>query len=69
MFHAYAATEPMGRLVPFSYDPGLLKDDEVQIRIEFCGICHSDLSMLNNDWGLTSISICSRSRSGGYYRG
>jgi uncharacterized zinc-type alcohol dehydrogenase-like protein len=54
MFQAYAATDPMGRLVPFSYDPGPLKDDEVQIRIEFCGICHSDLSMLNNDWGSTS---------------
>jgi uncharacterized zinc-type alcohol dehydrogenase-like protein len=54
MFQAYAANEKAGRLVPFSYDPGLLKDDEVQIRIEFCGICHSDLSMLHNDWGSTS---------------
>jgi uncharacterized zinc-type alcohol dehydrogenase-like protein len=54
MFQAYAANEKAGRLVPFSYDPGLLKDDQVQIRIEFCGICHSDLSMLNNDWGSTS---------------
>ena len=54
MFQAFAANEKAGRLVPFSYDPGPLKDDEVQIRIEFCGICHSDLSMLHNDWGSTS---------------
>jgi uncharacterized zinc-type alcohol dehydrogenase-like protein len=54
MFKAYAASQPGGELSSFSFDPGALKDDEVQIRVEFCGICHSDLSMLNNDWGSTT---------------
>jgi uncharacterized zinc-type alcohol dehydrogenase-like protein len=40
-------------LEPFSYDPGPLRDEQVEIAVETCGICHSDLSMLDNDWGQT----------------
>ncbi len=27
---------------------------QVEIQVERCGICHSDLSMKNNDWGITT---------------
>ncbi|WP_036476772.1 NAD(P)-dependent alcohol dehydrogenase [Myxosarcina sp. GI1] len=50
---AYAAYEPGGTLKPFEYDPGSLGRDRVEIDVEFCGICHSDLSMLDNKWGMT----------------
>ncbi|HET9805941.1 MAG TPA: NAD(P)-dependent alcohol dehydrogenase [Nitrososphaeraceae archaeon] len=50
---AYAAHQAGGKLEPFDYNIDSLKSDEVEIDIEYCGICHSDLSMLNNDWGLT----------------
>lgn len=50
---AYAAKEPKGKLEPFEYDLGPLGPDDVLVNVEHCGICHSDLSMLNNDWGLT----------------
>ncbi|PCJ29640.1 MAG: alcohol dehydrogenase [Moraxellaceae bacterium] len=53
MIKAYAAVEPGGPLEPFEYDPGPLEDEEVEITVEHCGICHSDLSMLNNEWGMT----------------
>jgi uncharacterized zinc-type alcohol dehydrogenase-like protein len=53
MIRAYAAREPGGKLEPFEYDPGPLGEEEVEIQVEYCGICHSDLSMLNNDWGIT----------------
>lgn len=53
MFKAYAATEAGGQLKPFEYDPGQMARDEVEIDVKFCGICHSDLSMLNNEWGMT----------------
>ncbi|MDX2243434.1 MAG: NAD(P)-dependent alcohol dehydrogenase [Leptolyngbyaceae cyanobacterium bins.302] len=53
MIKAYAAHEPGGELKPFEYDPGALGQDEVEIQVEYCGICHSDLSMLDNDWGMT----------------
>ena len=48
--HAYAAKEAGGALKPFEYDAGPLKSDEIEIDVVACGICHSDLSMLDNDW-------------------
>lgn len=53
-FRAYAAAQPKGELKPFEYDPGPLGDEQVEIAVSHCGICHSDLSMLDNDWGLTA---------------
>lgn len=53
MIKAYAAMEVGGALQPFEYDPGPLADDDVEIAVESCGICHSDISMLDNDWGST----------------
>jgi uncharacterized zinc-type alcohol dehydrogenase-like protein len=54
MIKAYAANEPGGELKPFEYDPGQLGANQVEIDVEHCGICHSDLSMLNNDWTITA---------------
>lgn len=53
MIQAYAAHTVGGTLEPFEYEPGSLQDKEVEINVEYCGICHSDLSMLSNDWGMT----------------
>src|SRR5262249_51253394 len=50
---AYAAATPGASLTPFSYDPGPLHPDQVEVEIIACGICHSDLHMLSNDWGST----------------
>jgi alcohol/geraniol dehydrogenase (NADP+) len=50
---AYAAREPNGKLESFQYELDSLKSDEVELDVEYCGICHSDLSMLKNDWGFT----------------
>jgi len=54
---AYAAKKPHDKLEYFEYDLGNIKPDEIEIDIEYCGICHSDLSMLDNDWGLTEYPI------------
>ena len=54
---AYAAKEAGGLLEPFEYDPGDLLVDEVEIDVDFCGICHSDLSMLNNEWQMTEYPL------------
>jgi uncharacterized zinc-type alcohol dehydrogenase-like protein len=53
MIKAYAASEPGGELKPFEYDPGPLAAQEVEIDVVACGICHSDLSMHDNEWGIT----------------
>ena len=46
-----------GNLELFEYELGSLKPDEVEIDVEYCGICHSDLHMLKNEWGLHTVSI------------
>jgi alcohol/geraniol dehydrogenase (NADP+) len=51
--HAYAAVKKGDDLKPFEYDPGALGADQVEIAVEYCGVCHSDLSMLDNEWGMT----------------
>src|SRR5258705_3807845 len=34
-------------------DLGPLGAEEVEVAIDHCGLCHSDLSVLNNDWGIS----------------
>ena len=57
MIHAYAVKTAGGTLEPFDYNPGPLKDEEVEINVETCGICHSDLSMIQNHWGITQFPL------------
>jgi len=52
-FHAWAAKGQGQALEAFDFDPGPLGDEEVEIQVEHCGICHSDLSMIDNEWGFT----------------
>ncbi|MBL1210456.1 NAD(P)-dependent alcohol dehydrogenase [Geminocystis sp. GBBB08] len=51
--NAYAAREVDGSLKPFQYELGEIGAYEVDIAVKHCGICHSDLSMLENAWGVT----------------
>ena len=53
VIQGWAAHGPRQRLEPFAYDPGPLGVEEVEIAVEYCGLCHSDLSIISNDWGFT----------------
>jgi alcohol/geraniol dehydrogenase (NADP+) len=53
----WAAHGAKQKLEPFSYTPGPLGPEEVEIAVEYCGLCHSDLSILNNDWGLSQYPV------------
>ncbi|TSE06675.1 NADPH-dependent aldehyde reductase Ahr [Aquimarina algiphila] len=55
--NAYAAVEPKAKLTPHSYELEELGPEQVDIKVSYCGICHSDLSMINNDWGITEYPI------------
>ncbi|ASP38568.1 alcohol dehydrogenase [Bacterioplanes sanyensis] len=57
MIKAYAVQQAGGELQPFEYDPGPLADHDVEIDVEYCGICHSDLSMINNEWGMSQYPL------------
>ena len=50
---ALAASKKGAPLEPFEFELPELGNEEVEIAVEYCGICHSDLSMWNNDWGMT----------------
>ena len=45
-----AARQPM---VLESVDVGPLGAEDVEVAVEHCGVCHSDLSVLRNDWGIS----------------
>jgi alcohol/geraniol dehydrogenase (NADP+) len=57
MVKAWVAKGPKQKLEPFEYDPGPLKSDEVEVAVEHCGICHSDLSMIDNEWGFSAYPL------------
>lgn len=38
-------------------DVGALGPEEVEIKVEYCGLCHSDLSTKNNDWGMSQYPV------------
>jgi len=50
---ALAARKPRGKLEPFEFNPGKLRPEQVEIKVSHCGICHSDLSMRDNEWQMT----------------
>jgi alcohol/geraniol dehydrogenase (NADP+) len=52
-FKGYSASAKGAKLVPFEFDPGPLGGEQVEIKISHCGVCHSDLSMLDNEWGMS----------------
>jgi uncharacterized zinc-type alcohol dehydrogenase-like protein len=55
--NAYAAKEAGGSLEKFQYDLPNIGKEEVDINVHYCGVCHSDLSMINNDWGMTQYPL------------
>ena len=54
---AYAAFGKGQPLQPYEYDAGPLKSEQVEIKVSHCGICHPDLSMLDNNWGFSSYPM------------
>jgi len=48
---AWVATNAKQKLVRQQLELGTLGDEEVEVQVENCGLCHSDLSMLGNEWG------------------
>lgn len=49
----YATHAAGAELLAYRYDAGELGADEVEIRISHCGICRSDIHLMDNDWGIS----------------
>jgi uncharacterized zinc-type alcohol dehydrogenase-like protein len=54
---AWAANEAAKPVVPFEYEAGPLGAEEVEIRVAHSGLCHSDLSMIDNEWGFSAYPV------------
>ncbi|WP_024559703.1 alcohol dehydrogenase catalytic domain-containing protein, partial [Franconibacter pulveris] len=54
---SYAAHEAGAALELYEYDAGELKPEDVEVEVEYCGICHSDLSMIDNEWGMSTYPL------------
>lgn len=48
---AYAALDKKTPLHPFAFDRRSLRSDDVQVKILFSGICHSDIHQARDEWG------------------
>ncbi len=55
--NAYAARGPKEQLTPFQYDCVEPQSKELQIEISHCGICHSDIHLIDNDWKNTKYPL------------
>jgi alcohol/geraniol dehydrogenase (NADP+) len=51
--HGLAVHAAGAHLLPYKYDPGELKVDDVEVKISHCGVCHSDVHLIDNDWGMS----------------
>jgi uncharacterized zinc-type alcohol dehydrogenase-like protein len=52
-YRAWVARAPREPMVLESVDLGPLGAEEVEVAVESCGVCHSDVSVFNNDWGIS----------------
>lgn len=52
--NCFAAFETKKNLNPFSYVPEKLKDGDIEVEITHCGICHSDIHLIDNDWAIST---------------
>ncbi|MFP4518590.1 MAG: hypothetical protein ACLFQ5_03955 [Oceanicaulis sp.] len=42
------------------YDPGALAADDVEIAVKSCGLCHSDMSLHDDEWGISQFPLTPR---------
>ncbi|KAI3884420.1 hypothetical protein MKW92_032602 [Papaver armeniacum] len=54
-----AAKDSSGLLTPFKFSRRATGDEDVTLKVMYCGICHSDLSNIKNEWGYSSYPMVS----------
>jgi len=57
MTKAYAAPEAGSDLELTDIELPPLGAKDVKIKVAFCGVCHSDLSMIDNEWGFSQYPL------------
>ena len=53
----YAALAAAAPLAPFDFERRELRPDDVAMEVLFCGICHTDLHQVRNDWAWSQYPL------------
>ena len=53
----YAAFDSKTPLLPFDFERRDLLPDDVSIKILYCGVCHSDVHQVRNEWANSTYPI------------
>lgn len=48
---SYAAFNAQDPLAPYTFERRAVRPKDVEIEILYCGVCHSDLHQVRNEWG------------------
>ncbi|SKB27525.1 NAD(P)-dependent alcohol dehydrogenase [Luteibacter sp. 22Crub2.1] len=55
--NAWVANEAGQALEPFRYELGKLGLEEVEVEVVYCGLCHTDLSFIDNEPGFVTFPL------------
>ena len=61
--YGYAAKSKSDKLAPFNFERQDVGKNDVQIDIQFCGVCHSDIHQVRDEWGGSMYPWCRGTRS------
>jgi len=53
----YAARDAGGPLEPFAYEPPALGDDDVRVSVTHCGVCYSDVHLIEGRYGVFDFPL------------
>ncbi|XP_042490914.1 probable mannitol dehydrogenase [Macadamia integrifolia] len=53
----WAAKDSSGVLSPFKFSRRATGDEDVTFKVLYCGICHSDLHCVKNEWGISTYPL------------
>lgn len=54
---AYASKSQGSTPEPWNYEPRAQRDDDVTLEVLYCGVCHTDIHFVDNDWGMTNYPV------------
>ena len=54
---AYAAMAVSTDLVPWNFSRRTPRPHDVQVEISYCGVCHTDIHFIRNDFGMSSYPL------------
>ncbi|XP_076911838.1 mannitol dehydrogenase-like [Bidens hawaiensis] len=55
--YGYGARDTNGSLSPLTFSRRVTGEKDVRLKVLYCGMCHSDLHFVKNEWGITKYPV------------